>query len=146
MSPPIGAYYIINIIVILGSPGITVSQVLKWGYYTINNIIHQYSLNFVECSRVSRTKSEIKVMDNRKKAAIAIVLAFALKSKRKRKRWVKDWMLKRNDYTHLNITQEMILGDDLDDYSNYFRMSEDLFETLLTLVSHVRPPSLPASY
>lgn len=74
-------------------------------------------------------------MDAAQKACIAIIIAISMKKKCRRRRWVKNWMLKREKYTHLNLVQEMLLGDDLDDYSNYYRMSEDLFEKLLTMVS-----------
>lgn len=76
-------------------------------------------------------------MDNRKKACFAIILASVLKAnkKNKKRRWVKYWMTKKSQYSHLNLTQDMVLGNDLDDYENYFRMNEDLFEELLSLVS-----------
>ncbi|XP_077288684.1 uncharacterized protein LOC143913045 [Arctopsyche grandis] len=44
-------------------------------------------------------------------------------------------MLQTNRYSHLNIAEEMVLGDDMNNYQNFFRMNEDSFESLLKLVS-----------
>ncbi|CAB3251505.1 unnamed protein product [Arctia plantaginis] len=125
----IGVYYTVNNIVILESRYYHKTANTEVGYYTYQYYHFSSALYLLESGCVS------EIMDNRRKSVLAVVLAFALKRKRCRKRWVKNWVLKRNQYTHLNITQEMLLGDDLNDYAIYFRMSEDLFEKLLNLAS-----------
>ena len=57
--------------------------------------------------------------ENRRKACIAIILAFSIPSKRitNRKRWVKEWISKRKKYCHLNLLKEIQLSDQKD-YQN----------------------------
>jgi len=73
--------------------------------------------------------------ENRRKACIAIILAFSIPSKRitNRKRWVKEWISKRNKYCHLNLLKEIQLSDPKD-YQNYFRMNIDIYNKLLSMV------------
>lgn len=66
-------------------------------------------------------------------AVVGLVLATSVKNKRKcRKTWSKDWLLKRNRYTHVNLLQDL---REEADYRNYLRMDETLYQELLTLVS-----------
>jgi hypothetical protein len=41
----------------------------------------------------------------------------------KRRHWTKEWLLKRVDYTHLNLVSE-IRGTEGEDYENYYRMKD----------------------
>jgi hypothetical protein len=43
------------------------------------------------------------------------------KKRLKRRRWTKEWLLKRDFYTHLNLVIE-IRGAEGEDYENYYRM------------------------
>ncbi|KAJ8951139.1 hypothetical protein NQ318_021583 [Aromia moschata] len=67
-------------------------------------------------------------------AVDGLVLATSVKNKRKcRKTWSKDWLLKRNRHSHVNLLQEFREEDA--DYRNYLRMDDTLYQKLLTLVS-----------
>ncbi len=55
--------------------------------------------------------------------------------RRPRSKWVKEWLLKRSQYTHVNLLQELRLESD--DWRNYLRMDEDSYVTLLNLVSPI---------
>lgn len=71
-----------------------------------------------------RNRRIVIVMDLHKdKAVVSLVLALTLKTIRKR-RWVKQWLLKRELYTHLNVLKEIQLTAEADCYINYFRMGE----------------------
>lgn len=72
-------------------------------------------------------------MDARSKACLSIILHFALKRNVRRKRWVKEWLLKRDQYTHLNLLNEILITD-TSDYHNYFRMSAETFQLLVKMV------------
>ncbi|KAJ8971539.1 hypothetical protein NQ317_014971 [Molorchus minor] len=55
------------------------------------------------------------------------------KRSRPRIKWVKEWLLKRNEFSHINLLEELRLEPD--DWRNYLRMDEDSYTTLLTLVT-----------
>lgn len=55
------------------------------------------------------------------------------KKQTKRKRWIKEWITKRKEYTHLNILNEIKLSDPKD-YKNYFRMSDVIYNELLNML------------
>jgi hypothetical protein len=48
-------------------------------------------------------------MDKKLKACVAIILAHSIPSKQitNRKRWLKEWISKRNKYYHLNLLKEI---------------------------------------
>jgi len=76
-------------------------------------------------------------MDDKQKACLAIILAFSVPNKRvsrKRKQWVKQWISKRRQYTHLNVINEVQLSDPRD-FNNYFRMNIDIYNQLLCMVA-----------
>lgn len=52
-----------------------------------------------------------------------------------RTKWVKEWLLKRSKYTHINLLEELRLEPD--DWRNYLRMDEESYLTLLNLVSPI---------
>jgi len=72
---------------------------------------------------------------DKKKAFIAIIIALSVTKKKqiKRKRWIKEWIAKRKEYTHLNILNEIKLSDPKD-YQNYFRMSDVIYNQLLNML------------
>lgn len=68
-------------------------------------------------------------------ALVGLVVAtkFFQKQRKKRKTWCKDWLLKRNYYTHTKLLQE--LSSEPMDYRNYLRMSEEVYQKLLSMVT-----------
>lgn len=74
-------------------------------------------------------------MDEKRKACVAIILAFSIPSKRitNRKRWVKEWIAKRKQYCHLNLLKEIQISDPKD-FQNYFRMNVHIYNKLLSMV------------
>lgn len=65
---------------------------------------------------------------------VAIALACCLKVKtRKRKIWSKQWLLKRQKYSHVNLMKELAI--EKDDWFNYMRMDHDTYLELLSQVS-----------
>lgn len=60
-------------------------------------------------------------MKNKEKACLAIVLLYGSSRKNKRKRWMKEWMTKRERYSHINLLKEIALSDE-NDFCNYLRM------------------------
>jgi hypothetical protein len=72
--------------------------------------------------------------------ALALIgLALILKEKdnktvkRKRKKWCKNWLLKRETYSHVNLLNE--LKFEPEDFKNYLRMDEKTYLKLLTMVT-----------
>ena len=51
----------------------------------------------------------------------------------KRKQWCKEWMLRRNKFTHINFLDELRLEPS--DFHNFLRMSESVYGELLSLIS-----------
>jgi hypothetical protein len=47
----------------------------------------------------------------------------ATKKRVKRRGWTKEWLLRRNVYTHSNLVSE-IRGAEGEDYENYCRMKD----------------------
>jgi len=58
-----------------------------------------------------------------------------LKQRQTRTKWVKEWLLKRHDFTHINLLEELRLQPD--DWRNYLRMDEDSYVMLLNLVTPI---------
>lgn len=55
------------------------------------------------------------------------------KKKRKRRYWVKHWLDRRSDYSHVNLIEELRVCPE--DYNNYLRMPPVLYEELLSLIT-----------
>jgi hypothetical protein len=72
-------------------------------------------------------------MDPRRKACIAIILALGTKRNIKRRRWMKNWLEKREKYSHVVLLKE-ICATESEDYKNYFHMSKGTFDKLLRMV------------
>lgn len=68
-------------------------------------------------------------------ATALMLLAAALKSKPKRIRtvWVKDWLLKRQEYGAYNAIMNELRLTDKDYYRRYIRMDVSVFEVRVTL-------------
>jgi hypothetical protein len=56
-----------------------------------------------------------------------------MKSKIKRKMWCKEWLQKRNTYSHVNLLTELKLAPK--DWHNYLQMDEETYLQLLSLVA-----------
>ena len=52
----------------------------------------------------------------------------------KRKRWMQEWLKKREQYPHVFLLNE-IKDTEPEDYKNYFRMIDIAFDKLLKLVT-----------
>ncbi|XP_050310641.1 putative nuclease HARBI1 [Anthonomus grandis grandis] len=70
--------------------------------------------------------SIICVKKNKKKDQV-------LKKKTIRSKWVKSWLMKRSNYSHINLLEELRLSPD--DFRNYLHMDEDTYVELLTMVT-----------
>nr|CAH7720344.1 unnamed protein product [Callosobruchus chinensis] len=72
----------------------------------------------------------------RVKACIAIILAYIAKKRKKIKnrRWVKDRILQRQKFTHVNLP-DYIKEMELADFKNYYRMESETYQELLDLVT-----------
>jgi len=53
---------------------------------------------------------------DKKKGCIAIIIALSVTKQKqtKRKRWIKEWIAKRKEYTHLNILNAIKLSNPKD--------------------------------
>jgi hypothetical protein len=72
-------------------------------------------------------------MDLQRKACLAIILALGTKRRVKRRCWMKEWLKKRNKYSHVVLLKE-ISATEVDDYKNYFRMNEETFNKLRHMI------------
>ncbi|KAK9883246.1 hypothetical protein WA026_001435 [Henosepilachna vigintioctopunctata] len=78
-------------------------------------------------------------MDPHKTACIAIILALATKRRVKRKRWMKEWLKKREQYSHILLLNE-IRDTGPEDYKNYFlnRLPGLIFQgNIISLISQL---------
>ena len=51
----------------------------------------------------------------------------------RRRSWTKNWLLRSNQFSHMPLLQE-IQENNPDDYRNFLRMSDPIFQQLLALV------------
>lgn len=73
-------------------------------------------------------------MDRRKKACLAIVIALSGHQQIKRRCWVKEWLKKRERLSHVALLREISITD-AEDFRNYFRMDQQIYDKLLTMVT-----------
>lgn len=64
---------------------------------------------------------------------MAAALVAKRKIRKKRSKWSKDWLLKRQQFSHVNLLAE--LKFEKDDWFNYLRMDEETYLELLHLVT-----------
>ncbi|KAJ8940584.1 hypothetical protein NQ314_010662 [Rhamnusium bicolor] len=76
-------------------------------------------------------------MDFKKKACVAIIIALTMKRHVKRRYWMKKWLKKRENYSHLMLLKEISDTNEVGDYKNYFRMDEETFNKLLRMVEPI---------
>lgn len=67
-------------------------------------------------------------------AALGLVFVILQKRKKKqRKQWCKKWLLQRNLSSHISLLTE--LSEEPLDFLNYLRMTQSVYQKLLSLVS-----------
>ncbi|CAI6377837.1 unnamed protein product [Macrosiphum euphorbiae] len=64
--------------------------------------------------------------------AVALVL-HKIKGKKQKRKWTKDWLLKRSQYSLINLLNELRFHPE--DWHNYLRMDEETYFELLQLVT-----------
>lgn len=76
-------------------------------------------------------------LKSKKRRAIAcagfIAVSEYLLKKRVRRKWAKNWLSHRNDFSHMSLLREL-RANDPNDFRNYLRMDENTFNFLLNLV------------
>ncbi|CAH1968635.1 unnamed protein product [Acanthoscelides obtectus] len=74
------------------------------------------------------------ILSKKAKVALAVGTIILLESEKKKKRvWVKEWLQKREQFTHLRLLKCIQSCEPLD-VINYLRMDYDAFQELLMLV------------
>ncbi|CAH2009731.1 unnamed protein product [Acanthoscelides obtectus] len=74
------------------------------------------------------------ILSKKLKVALAVGTIILLESEKKKKRvWVKEWLQKREQFTHLRLLKCIQSCEPLD-VINYLRMDYDAFQELLMLV------------
>jgi hypothetical protein len=67
-------------------------------------------------------------------SCLAMALAVCLKNKEKKKRrWMKEWLKKRNGYTHENLLKYLRLSEP-SDFQNFPRLDATSFDELLKML------------
>jgi len=66
-------------------------------------------------------------------ASALIIIDENTRKSKKRRIWVKEWLLKKDQLSHINLVNELKLHPD--DYRNFLRMDEDVFKLLLHKVT-----------
>ena len=64
-----------------------------------------------------------------------VLLTMLTKKERKREKWTKDWLLKRQKMSHMNILSELLF--EKGDWFNYIRMDHDTFCELLSIIKPI---------
>ncbi|CAH2085196.1 unnamed protein product [Euphydryas editha] len=72
-------------------------------------------------------------MDEAELLCYAAIALLAKKKRKKRSMWTKEWLQKRNHYSHTNLLEELRLFPR--DWFNYLRMTEVVYLNLLKLVT-----------
>ena len=64
---------------------------------------------------------------------LSVVFVKCKNRRKKRRQWCKEWMQRRNKFTHINLLNE--LRHEPSDYNNFLRMNESVYNELLSLIS-----------
>jgi len=68
-------------------------------------------------------------------SCLAIALAVCLRKKEKNKRrWMNEWLKKRNEYTHENLLKVLRLSEP-SDFQNFLRLEAKPFDELLKIIT-----------
>jgi len=54
-------------------------------------------------------------------SCLAIALAMCLKKEKQQRKWMKEWLKKRNEYTHENLLKDLRLSEPFD-FQNFLRI------------------------
>ena len=65
-------------------------------------------------------------------SCLAIALAVCLK--KKKRRWMKEWLEKRNAYTHETLLKDLRLSEP-SDFQNFLRLDAASFDYLLKMIT-----------
>ncbi|KAJ8937643.1 hypothetical protein NQ318_002157 [Aromia moschata] len=65
--------------------------------------------------------------------AVWLARKFRNRRKNRRTKWSREWLLKRSDYSHIRLLNE--LRSEPDDWRNYLRMDVETYMYLLNLVT-----------
>lgn len=80
--------------------------------------------------------SELLLKKQKIAIAVGLLELFILeKKKTKRRIWTKMWLLKRQQYSHMNMLRELRVTEPKD-FQNYLRMDNTAFSLLLNMVRH----------
>ena len=63
--------------------------------------------------------------------AAAVALTMKVKKKSKKRKWSREWLLKRQKFSHISLLEEL----ESDDCCNYLRMDQETYLELLSLVT-----------
>ena len=66
---------------------------------------------------------------------LSVVFVKCKNKRKKRKQCCKEWIRRRNKFTHINLLNE--LRHEPSDYNNFLRMNESVYNELLSLISPV---------
>jgi hypothetical protein len=69
-------------------------------------------------------------------SCLAIALAVCLKNKEKKRRWMKELLKKRNEYTHEKLLKDLRLSEP-SDFQNFLRVDITSFDELKTVTSRI---------
>lgn len=76
-------------------------------------------------------------MSHVRKVAAAVIVLDNENQKKKRKYWGKSWLEEREKYRHINLIKEL-RENNPDDFKNYLRMSNSVFDILLEKLNKVQ--------
>ncbi len=68
-------------------------------------------------------------------AIVAALLVDDNEEQKENKKWCKDWLLRRNQCSHMKLLWEL-RENEPEDYRNYLRMDSETFNLLLNLVKN----------
>ena len=91
---------------------------------------------------LDKSSVEVKMSSADDDDALALA-AFCIVAKKKatrknRREWCKEWVMKRNTYSHVNLLAELKIYPR--DWHNYLRMNEATYLHLLSLVTPLIAP------
>ena len=78
--------------------------------------------------------SVANMLSDTEASCLAIALAVCLKKENKR-RWMKEWLKKRNEYTHEHLLKDLRLSEP-SDFENFLRLDATSFDELLKIITY----------
>ena len=71
-------------------------------------------------------------------SCLAIALTVCLKNEKKKRKWMKEWLKKRNEYTHENLLKDVRLSEP-SDFPNFLRLDASFDELLKIITPRIEP-------